>query len=369
MPRLREHRWLEYAKRTFDSFDRAAPELLAVDTETTGLSWKDRPFGVSVAWRGKRRIETGWFELEHMEHDQSDYEVWQLCRDMLGQFRHQGGEMAFYNAKFDLRMLLNEGLIDNTLAPYTDVFPMVALLHPTGLDKEGKKNLKLAARHYLGVQTNQQNQLKLAAKELKVNLKRDGYWPLPREVVVPYALKDAAWTLELHDLLKPKVTAAGLDVAFDKEMKLVEILLKMERDGVKVKPKVLKDEVKVCDAAIANANEHIEELVGKKVGKAKKIVKGKTIPLEFNPGSPKQLIQVFKERGINLTSTGKDILQKLDDPLVEHILAARSDTRLRNTYLMAALEEMDEDEIIHPNFNSIGATNTGRSSSSAAKEI
>lgn len=363
MPVLKEHKWLEFATTTMERWYRDAPSVMAVDTETTGLTWQDRPFGVSVGWKGPMRTETGWFELEDCD------KIWEGCSTLLNAHINEGGLLVFYNAKFDIRMLINEGLlaIDKPF-DYIDVFPMVALLNPTGLNAEGKKNLKLASRHYLGVQTNQENQLKKVMKEMKLT-KKDGYWPLPREVVVPYAIKDAAWTLELHDLLRPKVAAAGLDVAFDKEMKLVEILLKMERDGVQLKPELLREEVKLCDVAIAKANAAIEGLVGKKVGKDKKIVKGKTIALEFNPGSPKQLIEVFKERGFNLSSTGKEILEKLDDPLVEHILTARSETRLRNTYLMAALEEMDEDGVIHPNFNSIGATNTGRSSSSATKEI
>jgi DNA polymerase I-like protein with 3'-5' exonuclease and polymerase domains len=371
MPRLREHKWDQFAQHTLDRYYRDRPQVLAVDTETTGLTWGDTPFGMSVSWTGRERIESGWFELE-------DPEPFQMAERLLANHVNSGGPLVFFNAKFDLRMLANFSLIDqgSVLFPYVDVMPAVALLDPTGEHK-----LKVSARKYLGVTTNQENLVKQARKELKLT-RDDGYWPLPREVVVPYALRDTEYTLRLHDMLMPMIFERGLQEAFDKEMRIVAEFLRMERRGLRVLPEKVRESIRESDSYIEKARAEIEALVGRKVGKAKSKVKvpngtsEKTgrelfktveVPLDFNPASPVQVLEVFKERGVTLSSTESKVLEKVDDPLVEPLLTLRSEEKLRGTYLVPLLKEMDEDHIVHPNLNSNG-TATGRASSGAVRE-
>lgn len=385
MPRIREHKWEAYAEDTLRRYDRDRPQLLAVDTETTGLTWQHTPFGMSVSWHGPERIESGWFELEEeaplemakkILFDHAHGGMWLESTDPLLEPMGVDQVFVFYNAKFDLRMLVNYGMLDSpTDIRYIDVMPAVALLEPTGEHK-----LKVSARKYLGVNTYEDAAVKQARKELGLK-KDDGYWPLPREVVVPYALKDTEFTLRLHDKLMPMVAERGLQVAFDKEMRIVAEFLRMEMRGMRVNLELLKDEIKVTDFNLSAARAQIEGLVGRKVGKTKRRVKvpngtsektGKPlfktveIPDDLNLDSPKQVLDVFAERGVKLKSTDSKSLERIDDPLAESLLGYRSETKLRQ-FQTALLKETDENGIVHPNLNSNG-TATGRASSGSVKE-
>lgn len=157
--------------------------------------------------------------------------------------------------------------------------------------------------------------------------------------------------------------------------------LRMEMRGLKVLPEVVKGSIKETDAHLAGARSEIEGLVGRKVGKEKKKVKvangvsEKTgrelfktveVPLDFNLDAWQQVMAVFEERGVKLTSTESKVLEKVDDPLVEPLLKYRSETKLRQ-FLSALLKETDEHGRVHPNLNSNG-TATGRASSGAVRE-
>lgn len=385
MPRIREHLWDTFAELGYYQYREDAPQVVAIDTETTGLEWSDRPFGMSVSWHGPERIESFWFELE-------DAIPCDFAAKLLFDHAH-GGEwlktwpdepetpdkqhFVFFNAKFDLRMLTNFGLLEQASdINYLDVMPAVALLDPIGEHK-----LKVAARKYLGVTTNQENLIKQTRKEQKLT-KEDGYWPLPREVVVPYALKDTEYTLRLYDLLMPMIAERGLQEAYDKEMRIVAEFLRMEQRGLKILPDVVRESIRESDVLIEKARNEIESIVGRKVGKAKRKVKipngvsektgrelFKTVEVaeDFNPASPNQVLEVFLARGVRLTATDSKTLEKVDDPLVASLLALRGEEKLRGTYLIPLLKEMDDSHTLHPNLNSNG-TSTGRVSSGATRE-
>ena len=87
---------------------------------------------------------------------------------------------------------------------------------------------------------------------------------------------------------------------------------------------------------------------------------------DFNPGSPKQVKEVFKNLGYNLTGTNEENLSKMDHPLAKAILDYRGAIKLQGTYTRNLYEFCLEDDkdnfILHANFNCMGAE-TGRMSS------
>lgn len=377
MPRFRRYKWEAMADGCWATFLCDRPTRLAVDTETTGLTWQDKPFGMTVAWRRPdKSIVTGWLELD-------DPTGLQRARDFI-QWHQDKGQFIFFNAKFDIRMLTNFGLWHtDTLYEYIDVLPYVALLQPVGVHK-----LKYAMRKYLGITTGEE-----AAKDkaievfLKANpgvkKKEVGWQNLPRQVIVPYARMDASGTLQLEEKLRPMVEERGLGVSNAKEQRLVGVMLHMERRGLLTVPARTKAAVKLCDENMADATAEVEALTGRKVGKATKKVKVerglstnpktpdrmlyKTIevPDDFNIGAWQQIVAMFNSRGHKITSSKASVLEKLDDPLVAPLFTLRSEKKLRD-YLMAILKEADEKNIVHPNFNQFG-TGTGRFSSGAVK--
>lgn len=140
------------------------------------------------------------------------------------------------------------------------------------------------------------------------------------------------------------------------EMPLSLVLYDMEKEGVMIKPKELKE---YGDALVKRIQE-LETSIHKQAGK------------EFNINSPKQLGEILfdtlKLPGGKKTKTGystaADILEKLAEeyPIVKDILEYRGLTKLKSTYADGLAAFIESDQRIHTNFNQT-ITATGRISS------
>lgn len=364
MPRVIRHKWESFAQLGRDLALLHEPAVMAVDTETTGVDWKSTPFGMTVAWRGPTRTESFWFELE----DQKPCELaWLLLRD----HAERGGLFRFFNAKFDIIKLANFGLWSvHENWRIEDVAAMVAQLEPSG-----ERGLKPNAAKYLGRSVDNAALVKKSQKELGVKI-ADGYWPLPREVVVPYALDDAEMTLELADVLMPKIVDAQLQYALGREHLLLDELIHMEMRGMAIDLDAVREEIKTCDQRMWVARERVEQIVGCPVSDVKQYelvdtgerykngnpkTKRQEIPT-FNPNSNPQVLAYFHAQGIHLDNTQKATFEKVDHPLVDQLRILSDEQKLRNTYLMKLIEQTDDNGVVHPGLNP-GGTQTGRFSS------
>ncbi|MFR7754724.1 MAG: DNA polymerase, partial [Bacteroidales bacterium] len=143
-------------------------------------------------------------------------------------------------------------------------------------------------------------------------------------------------------------------------MRLMPVLLSMERFGVAIDTNVLKD-------ISAEISGHIEELRSQIIELAGE---------DFNIDSPKQLGRILFEvlgldtkkskKNRNGWSTNAAVLEKLreDHPLPDKVIEYRELTKLRSTYLDTLPMLVDrEDGRIHTSFNQT-VTTTGRLSSS-----
>lgn len=364
MPNIIRHKWDEFAQLGVEMSREHKPMILAVDTETTGLTWKDTPFGMSVAWSGPTRTESFWFELE-------DPRPCELAWLLLREHANRGGLFRFFNAKFDIIMLAKFGLWSmHENWRVEDVAAMVAQLEPSG-----ERGLKANAAKYLGRSVDNAAQVKKATKELGLKLS-DGYWPLPREVVVPYALDDAEMTLELGDVLMPKIVDAQLQYALGREHLLLDELIHMEMRGMAIDLDAVKAEIKNCDQRMEAARKEIEDIVGCPVTDVKQYelvdtgqrfkngnpkMKRQETPT-FNPNSNPQVLAFFHEQGIHLDNTQEKTFERVDHPLCEQLVTLSKEQKLRNTYLMKLIEQTDDNGIVHPGLNP-GGTQTGRFSS------
>ena len=140
------------------------------------------------------------------------------------------------------------------------------------------------------------------------------------------------------------------------ELPLTFILAQMEFDGIAVHADVLKEMGLELHERIKMIEVEVYGLAGR----------------EFNIGSPKQLgIVLFEEMGLpgkktktGSYSTSADILEKLkaDNPIIEHILAYRTLTKLYSTYIEGLQKARFDDGKVHTIFNQ-ALTQTGRLSS------
>lgn len=358
MPRLREFRWRAWATHSYETYLRTMPNIVAVDTETTGVGFYDEPFAATLTWRTPEGLQSAYFDLEAAGREDRIQQLWSMLNEVPA--------WVFHNSKFDLQKLQLIGALPD---------PAEHELHDTQtlwtlIDENSRKGLKHLAVHVLGVDNTIEVEIKsgpnkgktkrvpkeehhLAAVRRKLKLKKaDGYHLLPREVLIPYALKDTEFTLRLFETLMPRLEAIGdprLLELYREFMKLKLVLLDMEADGFKLDMDYLNETTSEYGVRVMEGWDNIVTLTGNP---------------ELNPQSPAQLIEAFAARGVILESTAEAVLKGLDDDLARALLQYRSDKKIHTTYLRA-LQEEQRDGFVRPNFND-DAARTGRMSSSAA---
>jgi DNA polymerase-1 len=174
-----------------------------------------------------------------------------------------------------------------------------------------------------------------------------------------YSCEDADVTLQLSQLLLPKLAEGGFKELFDQvEMPLLIVLAKMERNGVKIDVDLLNQFSKEVEVQLQQKEGLIYQLAGE----------------AFNINSSRQLGKIlFEKLKLPVTkrtktgySTDVDVLTRLS---VQHglpleILTYRNLTKLKSTYI-DALPKLVHPETgrIHTSYNQT-VTATGRLSSS-----
>jgi len=163
----------------------------------------------------------------------------------------------------------------------------------------------------------------------------------------------------LYELFLPKLKEQGLDkLFFEVEMPLIGILSQMQKQGVKVEPKILKGLLGEVDLKIEAITGSVFKAAGHK----------------FNLNSPKQLgVVLFEELGIaplKKTKTGystsEEVLEKLslNYSIAKEIIDYRHLNKLKNTYINPLIEAVGKNKgMLHTQFNQVVAQ-TGRLSSS-----
>lgn len=312
--------------------------IIALDTETTGVLWKDVPFAVSMWGKDIPPWEKNYYDWRDGRH----YEREDAIRYIKFYIR-EGYEFVFHNAKFDLRMLGKIGLdfSDNVIH---DTHCLAHLL-----DEHQDKKLKSLARTHLGVTTDEEEVLKVVRRELKVK-KEDGYSPIPRDVVEPYAIKDAEFTHDLFFKFFPIVKAnPDLYQLYQDEMELTRVLMAIEDAGIGVNQEYVHD-------MLASLGSDVMRLTNEAVAMMRT-----PDNLEPNPNSTPQIMAYFDAHGIELDNVQKATLAQVDHPLAAIIVELREKKKLRETYFKNIKHET-VDGVLHPNFRQHG-TVTGRMSS------
>jgi len=165
---------------------------------------------------------------------------------------------------------------------------------------------------------------------------------------------------QLYRLLSVKLKEEGLDKLFyEVEMPLITILSKMQKQGVKIQIKILRSLQRKVNKKCEGFKDKIFKIAGK----------------EFNLNSPKQLAAIlFDDLGITPLkrtktgySTNEEVLDKLSHqyPIAGFILEYRHLNKLKTTYILPLIEEVEKNKgVLHTQFNQTG-TQTGRLSSSS----
>ncbi|MGQ7424797.1 DNA polymerase I [Streptococcus suis] len=180
-----------------------------------------------------------------------------------------------------------------------------------------------------------------------------------REIFFPHLARKVQVLIETEEPMLTKLEEnQQLDLLFDMELPLANVLAKMEIAGIKVEAETLKAMQSENEVLIDQLTKEIYELAGQ----------------EFNINSPKQLGTIlFEEMGLPLEytkktktgySTAVDVLERLAPiaPVVSKILEYRQITKLQSTYVVGLQDAILEDGKIHTRYVQ-DLTQTGRLSS------
>lgn len=217
-----------------------------------------------------------------------------------------------------------------------------------------KHHLDEIVHHYLGLDIVDLNE-KLGRGKAKLNMSQ-----LPVLDFFKYAAEKVDYIYRLSILLAHSLKSEGQlqGVYHYFERPLVEVLQRMERNGIKVDSQALNQQSKELGAQLDKLQKEVFELAGE----------------EFNLGSPKQLQTIFYEKlelpilkktKTGQPSTAEPVLQELakDYELPRFILEHRSLSKLKSTYTDKLPLQVNEfSGRIHSTFQQAVAA-TGRLSS------
>ncbi|MEJ5299721.1 MAG: DNA polymerase I [Thermodesulforhabdaceae bacterium] len=182
---------------------------------------------------------------------------------------------------------------------------------------------------------------------------------VPLELAAEYAGADAEVVQRLIPVLKKRLDEESLwELYTDLELPLIEVLARMELNGVLVDAEKLRDLAKEFEVRLQEQEERIYGMVGER----------------FNIQSPKQLAVVLFDKLklpiVKKTKTGSStdmrVLEELalHHPIAQEILAYRTLAKLKNTYVDKLPELVNPfTGRIHTSYNQT-VTATGRLSSS-----
>lgn len=246
-----------------------------------------------------------------------------------------------HNLKYDLHVLLNEGIVVKRLAFDTMIASYLLAPHTQ------RHNLdELSLQRFGKVKIPIEELIGKGKKQIPID-------QVPIEKVAEYCSEDVDYTLKLKEVFKKELNKMQLETLFyEIELPLLFVLLKMERNGIFVN----KDHLKKMSSKLISSISHLEKKIFDLAGES------------FNLNSPKQLSHILfdklKIKPPKKTATGfstaADVLESLQSEslIVKEILEYRLLEKLRSTYVDALVHDIDpKTHRIHCTFNqSVAAT-------------
>ncbi|WP_129792260.1 DNA polymerase I [Sphingosinicella sp. CPCC 101087] len=322
--------------------------FIAFDTETDGRDCVTaRLVGISLATECGKAC---YIPLEHGGHDLISERPDQLAADLvLARLKPLFEDPAVlkigHNLKFDWVVLDRRGI---RVAPYDDTLVMSFNLDAGGLNSHAMDDL---AKKHLDHDC-------LSYKELcGTGQKQISFDKVPVDRATEYAAEDADVTLRLWMRFRNRLPFERVTRVYQMvDRPLIEVVGRMERDGVKVDRAALK-------ALSAEFNVQIAALEERICGEA---------GCKFTIGSPQQLGDVlFNQMGLKGGRRGKsgtwstdvtelERLARDGVPIAQLVLDWRQLTKLKSTYTDALQEQINpETGRVHTSYSLSGAQ-TGR---------
>jgi DNA polymerase-1 len=292
-----------------------AAELVAIDTETTGLDpLTARLVGISLC------VEPGHAAYIPVGHNYAgapdQLSTVQVLAALKAWMQNPGQHKVGQNLKYDKHILANHGVLLAGIEHDT-------LLQSYVLESHLSHDMDSLASRHLGVQTITYDEV------TGKGANRISFEQVAVERATEYAAEDADITLQLHRALYPRIEQDEklANVYRAIEMPVLEVLFAMERTGVLLDTRLLEQQSRELGEKMMQLENRVHQEAGQ----------------PFNLNSPKQLQEIlFERKGLPVKkktpggqpSTDEDVLQELalDHPLPKHILEYRGLAKLKSTY-------------------------------------
>jgi DNA polymerase-1 len=293
-----------------------AKKEICIDTETTGIDANNvQLVGLSFS----NTTHTGYYLPVTNDGDGADGAK-HILEKLKPLFEDETITWIGQNLKYDFLVLKWYGIIlkgktfDTMLAHYV-------------IEPEGRRSMDILSEQFLGYAPVSIENL-IGKKGKNQGTMRD----VPLDQITEYAAEDADITYQLKECFEPLLTKREVKRVFEEvENPLMQVLVDMEFEGVKVDEQFLNEYSKVLEADIKISEERVFEQAG----------------VRFNLASPKQLGDVLfdilkidpkaKKTKTGQYATGEDVLAKLaaKHKIVDDILNFRELSKLKSTYVDA----------------------------------
>jgi DNA polymerase I len=332
-----EYRVITTAEQRSDLLARLRQQrAVCFDLETTGLDARNaRPLGVAIC----------------MQPGQADFVVCPnepaAMRQVLEEFAPFWSDAQIekigHNLKYDLTVLKWHGI--DVAAPVLDTM----LVH-TMIEPEMKHGMDFLAGQYLNYEP-------IPIKRLLGEPPQREMTDVPLEQLAEYACEDADVTLQLAAAFRPLVAERNAErVCYDVECPLIEVLVDMEYEGIRVDTEALVRYSQQLADEIEGLRAQIFAAAGR----------------EFNIDSPKQLGEVLYdelrlEESPKKTATGQYSTREAElvrlagrHAIVRDVLEYRNAVKLKSVYVDQLPHAVDpRTGRIHTNYSQVW-TATGR---------
>lgn len=313
-----------------------ALDVWAIDTETTGLNPRSDRVRLLQVYNPKRLAAPEVYDL------QTEYD---LARDILHTVRDSGAPLIFHNAAFDLPFLEQSfpGIYGWTEGKVNDTMILSQLAY-AGLRE--KHSLEACLERELGISLDKQHQTSDWTGELSADQ-------------LEYARSDVRFLPDLMVALAKRCEDVGVSRRIiDLESALTPVLAAMSDRGIRVDVEGWKRKAHESAGIVEFCEFEMRNILRRELDDGSEFVEEFD---DLNFGSPKQIQEEFARVGVFLSDTKDSTLAATDDELglMELLRQHRKATKLRNSYGLEWLRNVDSEGDVHPRWKQT-STATGR---------
>lgn len=260
------------------------------------------------------------------------------------------GEVCGAHLAYDLDYMAEQGVTFEKAKAFHDVQIVEALLDENRLEY----NLDALAKEYLGEGKDEKALMEVASawgfsteNSAKANL-----WRFPSSAVGPYAEGDVDRPLRILEKQLPRIAEEGLSDIYEVERKLIPILVRMRRRGVRVDVRAAEQ----LRARFAKEREQWRQELKRLAGPKAEL----TEPLSFFRALEDRGIIVPRTPKSGQPSVTKPFLERYaKDEMVQALLKGRQMNTLITTFMDSQILGFVQNGRIHPTWNQLKSDNEG----------